>query len=186
MDAENNYNLPGVGDKEVKQYEGAITYTDNTTPEVPAEPEEFKNGAGTEEAPYLIENLNNFLYFAQNHEKGTYYKLEADIDLKGNGKNPWTPIGSGEKPFEGTFNGNGHTVSGLAVSDNTKDNQGLFGVNAGTIENLTVEGSVTGKDNVEESPEPTRQKASSGTASAMPKSAGKITLEESLERMKEA
>ena len=148
MDAETNYELPGVGNKEVKQYEGAITYTDNTTPEVPAEPEEFKNGAGTEEAPYLIENLNNFLYFAQNHEKGTYYKLEADIDLKGNEKNPWTPIGSGEKPFEGTFNGNGHTVSGLAVSDNTKDNQGLFGVNAGTIENLTVEGSVTGKDNV--------------------------------------
>ena len=148
MDAETNYKLPGVGNKEVKQYEGAITYTDNTTPEVPAEPEEFKNGAGTEEAPYLIENLNNFLYFAQNHEKGTYYKLEADIDLKGNEKNPWTPIGSGEKLFEGILDGDGHTIRGLYVEKpmkgEQKKNQGLFAKNGGTIQNLTVEGTVWG------------------------------------------
>lgn len=115
MDEETNYKLPGVGYGEVKQYEGAITYTDNTMPETPAEPEQFKNGEGTKEDPYLIENLNNFLYFAQNHEKGTYYKLGADIDLKGNEKNPWTPIGSGEKLFEGILDGDGHTIRGLYV-----------------------------------------------------------------------
>ena len=142
MDKENNYNLPGVGDKEVKQYDGAITY------DVPAEPEEFKNGAGTEEDPYLIENLNNFLYFAQNHEKGIYYKLVADINLKGNEKNPWTPVGSGEKSFEGIFDGDGHTIRGLYVKKpmkgEEKNSQGLFAKNGGTIKNLTVEGTVWG------------------------------------------
>lgn len=48
-----------------------------------------------------------------------------------------------EHPFKGTLNGDGHTVSGLYIND-----QGLFGVNAGTIKNLILEGSVTGKGNV--------------------------------------
>lgn len=149
MDNDTNYKLPGVGKEELKQYEGCITYTDNTTPVVPIAPEEFKNGTGTEEDPYLIEGLNNFLYFAQNHEAGTYYKLTEDVDLKGSEKNQWTPIGGGEKPFEGTLDGDGHTIKGLYIDKSkeetdSKDNQGLFGINKGTIKNLTVEGNVVG------------------------------------------
>ena len=148
MDDETNYKLPGVGNGELKQYEGAITYDDNTTPEVPNEPEEFKNGAGTEEAPYLIENMNNFLYFAQNHEKGMYYKLTEDFSLRGSKKNQWTPIGNEEKPFEGILDGDGHTIKGLYIKSEEenadKNNQGLFGFNKGTIKNLTVEGTVEG------------------------------------------
>lgn len=47
-------------------------------------------------------------------------------------KNTWTPIGSKEMPFQGIFDGNGHTVFGLYRSGG--DRVGLFG----TIENATV------------------------------------------------
>ncbi len=58
----------------------------------------------------------------------------------------WTPIGTDENPFKGTFNGNGHTISGIYINSSDKDNQGLFGViEDSTIENLTVSGSITGQ-----------------------------------------
>lgn len=39
----------------------------------------------------------------------------------------WTPIGSESMPFEGTFNGLGHTISGLYINKPTAEEQGLFG-----------------------------------------------------------
>lgn len=74
-------------------------------------------------------------------------KLTADIrlneqDVPTSG-NSWTPIGKNPKKFEGTFDGNGHTVSGLYIND-TAVIKGLFGkVNNATIKNLIVTGSVT-------------------------------------------
>jgi hypothetical protein len=47
--------------------------------------------------------------------------------------NTWTPIGD----FRGTFDGNDHVVSGVYIN-NLNDQQGLFGVNKGLIENLGV------------------------------------------------
>ena len=72
--------------------------------------------------------------------EGKTFKLEADIDLGGN---EWTPISmstdlAGGKTFRGTFDGQGHTISGLYV--NQKDVAGLFGyVYAATIKNVTIE-----------------------------------------------
>lgn len=67
-------------------------------------------------------------------------KLGNDIELTGT----WTPIGiaSGGHFFEGTFDGQKHTIKDLRV--NTDDAYaGLFGyVRHGTVKNLTVEGSV--------------------------------------------
>ncbi len=73
----------------------------------------------------------------------------------------WTPIGqatatsntaltSGYTPFAGTFDGCGHTVSGiytgsLTAAANTATVQGLFGVVTGTVKNVTVSGCVTAK-----------------------------------------
>lgn len=45
--------------------------------------------------------------------KSATIKLMADIDLSAH---YWTPIGSGSNPFQGTFDGNGHTISGLYIS----------------------------------------------------------------------
>ena len=66
------------------------------------------------------------------------YKLNADINLE---KKPWTPINY----FEGTFDGQGHTISNMKVSITSTDgiSAGLFGISDGTIRNLIVEGEVT-------------------------------------------
>ena len=66
--------------------------------------------------------------------------LTSDIDLTGV---EWTPIGNEDIPFYGTFDGGGHTISGLHIDKTEGGCCGLFGVCAGTIENLTVTGSIT-------------------------------------------
>ncbi|MDR0973153.1 MAG: hypothetical protein LBM61_04120 [Prevotellaceae bacterium] len=67
------------------------------------------------------------------------YKLTTDIDLH---DKAWTPIGNLTYMFYGTFDGNGHKISGLNVSN--VQYAGLFGyVNtAGLIKNLMLEGRV--------------------------------------------
>ena len=113
----------------------------------------FKNngGNGTAGAPYLIANLDQLEAFQKyiNDGKGSgeYFKLTATIDMSskysvGSGTS-WTPIGTDDNPFSGTFDGGGFEISGLYI--NTEDYyKGLFGYSTGTIKNLTVSGSVTG------------------------------------------
>ena len=43
----------------------------------------------------------------------------------------WTPIGTSAKPFAGTFDGQGHTISGLYLNT-ASNNAGMFGVTAET------------------------------------------------------
>ena len=65
--------------------------------------------------------------------------LTADIDLTGK---YWTPIGTSFKnSYTGTFDGGGHTITGLTVTTNDKY-AGLFGYigNAGTVKNVVMEG----------------------------------------------
>ena len=67
--------------------------------------------------------------------------LLCDIDMKG--ATSWLPIGSGSKPFTGTFDGQGHAIRNLAVKTG-KSQSGLFGRTQGaTIRNLHVDGTVT-------------------------------------------
>ena len=55
------------------------------------------------------------------------YRLTADIDLAGA---QWSPAGDSSKPFIGTLDGDGHTVSNFTVPDGEKS--GFFGVMNGT------------------------------------------------------
>ena len=76
------------------------------------------------------------------HAGVTLY-LAGDIALTGT----WTPVGSTATYvgdfFAGTFDGCGHTISGLNVQGSTV-NQGLFAaINKATIRNLNVSGSVS-------------------------------------------
>ena len=67
------------------------------------------------------------------------YTLAADIDLSDRN---WQPVGSADRPFTGTFDGNGHTISGLQINaDSTvTSNVGFFGcVRNGSIKNLKLE-----------------------------------------------
>ncbi len=60
------------------------------------------------------------------------YILGADLNLGGV---EWTPVGTVDKPFLGVFDGNGHTLSNFQITTPGEYN-GLFGFNAGTIQNL--------------------------------------------------
>lgn len=67
------------------------------------------------------------------------YKLMADIDLGTISASTWAPISR----FDGCLDGNAHTISGLIVrADDVGGHFGLFGINYGTIKNLTVDGLV--------------------------------------------
>lgn len=85
-----------------------------------------------------------------------YYVLGADVDLTdylaqgGLGYNDgkgWLPIGAYSDgvydiPFTGTFNGNGHTISGFYINNSSLFVGGLFGRNSGTIKDLKLEGRI--------------------------------------------
>jgi outer membrane protein OmpA-like peptidoglycan-associated protein len=68
------------------------------------------------------------------------YKQTANITLSSH-----TPIGSSGSPFSGTYEGDGKTITGLAI-DTTSDNIGLFGYAMGatfdgiSLSNATVRG----------------------------------------------
>ena len=78
--------------------------------------------------------------------KDKYFKLTADIDLK-NEPN-WTPIGTmlveEGRPFQGTFDGGGHQIANLTIS-NGGQYGGLFGYTEGAvIKSCNVTGEVNG------------------------------------------
>jgi hypothetical protein len=80
------------------------------------------------------------------------YVLTEDIELDGVtgfDDNGWIPIGvDNNNFFNGTFNGNNHTIKGLWV-DRSSEFVGLFGFTRNAqIKNLIVEGEVKGKGNV--------------------------------------
>ena len=72
----------------------------------------FAGGDGSETAPFLIRTEAQLRAFAATTADGEtyagqYVALDADITLNGD----WTPIHS----FAGTFDGRGHTVSGMTI-----------------------------------------------------------------------
>ncbi len=98
-------------------------------------------------------------------------KTDIDITLTGE----WTPIGTYDNPYTGTFDGGNHTITGLKIDQSGTDNVGLIGrlgsggkvqdvtlteVNVtggtyvggiagqtdGTVENCSVNGTVTGQN----------------------------------------
>ena len=97
-----------------------------------------------------ISTAEGLFYFAKkvnagNNFAGKTVTLANNIDLN---NEKWTPIGiygTQATWFKGTFDGQNHAVTGLKVEESRKNGVGFFGkVYTGTIENLTVEGSVTG------------------------------------------
>ncbi len=112
------------------------TYTDATQPSASL------TGAGTPDDPYLITSAADFACFAGNTDyraRYTHTRLMTDIDIQ---TSAWTPIPS----FEGTFDGNGHTISGtlnITVTD-TEYYVGLFSeVYSATICDLNVTADAT-------------------------------------------
>ena len=96
-----------------------------------------------------MENIQN-IFVVNGISNGKYWQLGKDIDATGyfaeggpgyNGGAGWVPIGySNTQPFQGSFDGDGHTITGLVINDTGLDNTGLFGYfyNGGQIINLGV------------------------------------------------
>lgn len=100
------------------------------------------------ESWYEISNLVGLTTFAESVNSGTSYKnetvkLTADIDLE---NKEWTPIGKSGSTFQGTFDGQGHTISNLKTGSSQQSDVGLFGVTAnGEVKNFTLQNAnVTG------------------------------------------
>ena len=86
----------------------------------------------TVEAQTVIGNKDQLIAFATSVNNGTFgsgsAKLTADIEFANN--EYWTPIGTSAHPFNGTFDGQGHTISNLKVQASGLY-AGLFGYVAG-------------------------------------------------------
>ena len=118
-----------------------VIVTDNNKVEFK---EEEKSDVGSAVAPtgaIEIADVAALKEFAANVNAGNNYAgktvvLTANIDLK---NEEWAPIGTESKPFKGTFDGLGHTISNLVVNGDDESYQGLFGYTTdGAIKNLTV------------------------------------------------
>ena len=105
----------------------------------------------------IIDCKEELYSFAESVNSGNSYEgisviLNGDIYLNNNlidseGKviieDPieWTPIGTEQSPFKGNFNGNGNSVYGIYIN-NDSSNSGLFGViSNATIKNVYVKDS---------------------------------------------
>ena len=103
-------------------------------------------GEGTAANPYKIQNVDDLKLLAENVNNGeayanTYFKLTANIDL--NNEPNWTPIGTEDTLFQGTFDGGGHQITNLKIGK--REYGGLFGnVWGATIQNCNVTGEVNG------------------------------------------
>ncbi len=102
------------------------------------------SGTGTSIDPYLIATLNNLYWITQNSSSwSSYFKQTADIDASSS--STWAsgagflPIGNYYTKFTGTYDGNGHTISGIYINRPSTQYIGLFGfTNNSTIKNLGV------------------------------------------------
>ncbi len=101
------------------------------------------SGNGEEDDPYIIENEMQLFALSSGILPATqkkYYKLGNDIQLTADN---WGMIWD----FNGTFDGAGHTISGLKSVGTNYGYAGLFGKNTGTIKNLAVEGVISNSSN---------------------------------------
>lgn len=97
-----------------------------------------EHGNGQEDNPYLISSVEDLTYYMQKINNGEVnadglkyseasYRLTASLNLA---EKFWTPIGTEENPFNGTFSFNGYTITSvyLARLYNSTSYGGLFGV----------------------------------------------------------
>ena len=97
----------------------------------------FASGNGSAEDPYVIETAAQLKAFAASLDDthdytGEYIALANDIDISGD---TWKPIGGSDYAFNGSFDGQGHTISGMTAGSDSAayamdatPYYGLFGV----------------------------------------------------------
>lgn len=106
-------------------------------------------GSGTQDDPYIVSTAADFAAMAKNcnaDHKGTgeYFKMTNDIDFGGSAENPVQLPAIGKDGnaqianiaygFDGTFDGYGHTISGLYHTNNTNNADGKYNALFGCID----------------------------------------------------
>ena len=92
---------------------------------------------------YNADGLMNVAELVNGGKTDINITLDKNIDLTGKG---WTPIGTDyDNSYTGTFDGGGHTITGLTVTTNDEyaglfGYLGNFGNAAGTVKNVVMDG----------------------------------------------
>lgn len=132
-------------------------------------------GSGTAEDPYRITGAAELIWLrdaVNAGEANTCAELQQDVEYV---DEVWTPVGTSEHPYTGTFNGNGHTIrvwldgwgqalfgyigagaklTDIAVQKRQSENYSLNASaplarsNAGTITHCRYSGGITAKDSL--------------------------------------
>lgn len=132
-------------------------------------------GSGTAEDPYQITGAAELIWLrdaVNAGEANTCAELQQDVEYV---DEVWTPIGTSEHPYTGTFNGNGHTIrvwldgwgqalfgyvgagaklTDLAVTKRQSENYSISAsaplarINNGTITRCRYSGGITAKDSL--------------------------------------
>ena len=110
-----------------------------------------------ESSAWEINSVEVLKYVRNDFNNGTisslttkYFRLTQDLDITSD--TSWTPIGSSSTPFNGVFDGGGHTIkvlmsTSVSRSGDASTYTGLFGyIEDGTIKNLHVKGKVIGSN----------------------------------------
>ncbi|ADY35861.1 Collagen triple helix repeat-containing protein [Phocaeicola salanitronis DSM 18170] len=88
---------------------------------------------------YIVYTAEGLLAWAEAARKdlSTSCTLAANLDLT---DTEWTPIGDYDNPYTGTFDGAGHTLTGLTINQSEANYIGLFGAigEGGTVKNLKL------------------------------------------------
>ena len=166
----------GGNDVTVTESEGSYTFTmpaSDATVSGITDVWDIAGGAdGSEEHPYIITTtagldllakmVNGTDGYTTNTFQNKFFTLDADITYPHttdwndatSTENNFTAIGYSQmNSFRGTFNGAGHTVSGIRIYKDTdaedSDCQGLFGFVYGTVRNVTLsDARITGRNDV--------------------------------------
>lgn len=120
-------------------------------------------GEGTEDNPFVISTVEDLMEFNQHYEDiydtypdfesqfgatGPFYQVSksvAEFDLS---EEEWIPVGTGMKPFTGSFYGNGIVITDLSIYLPDDDDLGFFGyTDEALISNINFKNvSVTGDE----------------------------------------
>lgn len=148
IDVRNNQTVT-ISDNSTVTLDAEPTITSGTINGTVVVPVTGLQGEGTEASPFLINNLEELVWFRDQVDSqatdgstqfaGKYFKLTADIDLAGIN---WNPIGSmsgDHGSFKGVFDGGDFTISNLNVEQEGQG-IGLFARTAGdaVIKNLKL------------------------------------------------
>ena len=103
----------------------------------------FTGGTGTEADPYTVSSEAGLRYIQQQVAAGNsfaekYIKLTSDVTLT----SEWIPIGSSASlAFAGHFDGAGHTVRNMSITDSTLGYAGFFGymLSGASVRNVKLE-----------------------------------------------